>query len=69
MSETKGETRYDCYFYDPKKKNCTALKKLYCSFEKRPCKFFKQWRDRREELKNENNVRCKCNNADKSTWN
>lgn len=52
MGGTKGETRYDCYFYNAKKNDCTALNKLYCSFEKRPCKFFKQWRDRREELKN-----------------
>lgn len=64
MSGRKGEIRYDCDFYDEKKKNCTALKKLYCSLEKRPCKFYK-----REEWKNEDNVGRKCNNANKGTWN
>ena len=32
----------DCIFYDRKKKQCRALKQLYCATEDKPCNFYKE---------------------------
>lgn len=36
-----GELKRDCKFYSAKKKDCTALKMLYCQKEQKPCAFYK----------------------------
>lgn len=38
------EIKRDCQFYKnkDKEKGCTALKRLFCSIEDKPCNFYKQ---------------------------
>lgn len=38
--EDEPKTKFNCFFYDFKNKNCRILRKLYCENESN-CKFFK----------------------------
>lgn len=35
------EPKFDCRFYDKDKKDCTALRCLYCAYGHRDCNFYK----------------------------
>ena len=41
MTEDEPKTKFNCFFYDFKNKNCRILRKLYCENEPNKCKFFK----------------------------
>jgi hypothetical protein len=51
MGVTKGVIETECMFFDKKRKECRALKALYCKLEDKPCSFFKL-RESAENSKN-----------------